>query len=88
MTFTFLGFFVVVNGIPSVGVQVMVGSGSIGNQTMQTPEALPESSHITNTPDQGSGNNNHHNAGVKATMPRSSVLSLGLLLLAGGVALL
>ncbi|KAH7888875.1 glyoxal oxidase [Phlebopus sp. FC_14] len=35
--------FVVVNGIPSMGVQVMVGSGSIGTQQTKAPQQLPHS---------------------------------------------
>jgi len=33
--------FVVVNGVPSIGVQVMVGSGQIGTQPIQTIATLP-----------------------------------------------
>lgn len=36
-------FFVVVNGVPSVGVQVMVGSGQVGNQPMEPTADLPAS---------------------------------------------
>ncbi len=36
--------FVVVNGIPSVGVQVMVGSGKIEKQTVDSSANLPGSS--------------------------------------------
>ncbi|KAG6336618.1 hypothetical protein ID866_2457 [Astraeus odoratus] len=35
--------FVVVNGIPSIGVQVMVGSGSIEPQSISSNQALPQS---------------------------------------------
>lgn len=35
--------FVVVNGVPSVGVQVMVGSGALGKQTVAQAETLPGS---------------------------------------------
>jgi hypothetical protein len=37
-------FFVVVNGIPSIGVQVMIGSGELGTQKMFPVEPLPASS--------------------------------------------
>ncbi|KIM27232.1 glyoxal oxidase [Serendipita vermifera MAFF 305830] len=37
-------FFVVVDGVPSVGAKVMVGTGQIGNQPTADVEALPESS--------------------------------------------
>lgn len=33
--------FVVVNGVPSIGLQVMLGSGSIGNQTILSAASLP-----------------------------------------------
>ena len=36
-------FFVVVNGVPSVGVHVMVGNGQIGNQPTQQAASLPQS---------------------------------------------
>jgi hypothetical protein len=34
--------FVVVNGVPSVGLPVMIGSGQIGKQKVLPVEALPE----------------------------------------------
>jgi hypothetical protein len=36
--------FVVVNGVPSIGIQVMVGSGQIGTQPIQTIASLPSMS--------------------------------------------
>lgn len=47
-------FFVVVNGVPSVGVQVMVGSGQLGAQTMSAATVLPPSSNTTSAPPSGS----------------------------------
>jgi hypothetical protein len=44
-------FFVVVNGTPSVGVSVMVGSGVIEEQEMLEVESLPESSTVDAEPD-------------------------------------
>lgn len=38
-----LVLFVVINGVPSVGVQVMVGSGEIGKQPVQQVVPLPPS---------------------------------------------
>lgn len=35
--------FVVINGVPSIGAQVMVGSGSIGQQPTSPNEPLPQS---------------------------------------------
>lgn len=46
-------FFVVVDGVPSVGVRVMVGTGVIGDQPTSDVEALPEGSTIIDT--QGGG---------------------------------
>ena len=43
--------FVVVDGVPSVGVSVMLGSGKIEVQKLLSVEALPESSEVTGTPD-------------------------------------
>ena len=40
--------FVVVNGIPSVGVQVMVGSGQIGTQPTAAVAALPGGARAVN----------------------------------------
>ncbi|KAG8797387.1 hypothetical protein FRC18_008971 [Serendipita sp. 400] len=44
-------FFVVVNGVPSVGVRVMIGSGKIEEQQILAAESLPESSTVTATAD-------------------------------------
>ena len=51
--------FVVVNGVPSVGVQVMIGNGKIGKQPASDVANLPSSaisSSAGSHPD-GSGNN-------------------------------
>ena len=37
----------VVNGVPSIGQQVMIGSGTIGTQTVSAAAALPPSSGYT-----------------------------------------
>jgi len=45
--------FVVVNGVPSIGLQVMLGSGQLGEQTVLTPGTLPAQdivSNVTTTP--------------------------------------
>ncbi|KIK69166.1 hypothetical protein GYMLUDRAFT_153319 [Collybiopsis luxurians FD-317 M1] len=54
--------FVVVNGVPSVGVQVMIGSGQLGQQSVQAPDTLPTSNII-----QASNNNNQssHSTGTQ-----------------------
>lgn len=41
--------FVVVNGVPSVGVMVMVGSGKIGTQTMSAVADLPAATIVSNS---------------------------------------
>ena len=48
--------FVVVNGIPSVGVQVMVGSGQIGTQPTAAVAALPSSQVLSEGSSGTSGN--------------------------------
>jgi hypothetical protein len=60
--------FVVVNGVPSVGVRVMVGSGQIEEQTMLAVESLPQSSIVTAT--------THHSAGSRVTPALSMIFSL------------
>ena len=49
--------FVVVNGVPSVGISVMVGSGKIEAQATQSAVSLPES-YIPTKLDTGNNNNN------------------------------
>ncbi|KAI0741782.1 copper radical oxidase [Daedaleopsis nitida] len=46
--------FVVVDGVPSVGVQVMIGSGQIETQSVATQATLPSSSIDTQSPSDGS----------------------------------
>jgi hypothetical protein len=60
--------FVVVNGVPSVGVRVMVGSGQIEEQTMLAVESLPQSSIVTAA--------QHSSAGSRVTPVLSVVFSL------------
>lgn len=38
--------FVVVNGVPSIGMQVMLGSGQLGNQTILAASSLPTSTMV------------------------------------------
>jgi hypothetical protein len=60
-------FFVVVDGVPSVGVQVMVGSGSLGTQTMGPQTVLVASS---NTPI-GTATTGHPNS-ARQILPTTS----------------
>ncbi|THG98414.1 hypothetical protein EW026_g3759 [Hermanssonia centrifuga] len=46
--------FVVVNGVPSVGVQVMVGSGKIETQAVKEAASLPQSKILTSSSGEGS----------------------------------
>ena len=41
--------FVVVNGVPSIGQQVMLGNGQIGQQPVLTPGSLPTQNIVTNS---------------------------------------
>ena len=51
--------FVVVNGVPSIGAQVMIGSGKLGTQPIQPVGDLPESRIVPNqTSSSGSGSAN------------------------------
>jgi hypothetical protein len=62
----------------------MVGSGSLGNQTMQDVESLPQSSNVTTA--SGNGQTGHN--GASPLLERSMILSSFFLLLASGLALL
>ncbi|KAJ6513221.1 glyoxal oxidase [Mycena sanguinolenta] len=71
--------FVVVNGVPSVGVQVMIGSGVIGNQTISPVGDLVESSFVAAA---GSGKDGESQAanGALQRMSRGIIRQLGLAL--------
>ena len=74
--------FVTVNGVPSVGQQIMVGSGKIEKQTTTPAQSLPSSS-ITkpesSSPDAGSSGSGNQNAASKASAPFMALASLLLL---------
>lgn len=53
--------FVVVNGVPSVGVQVMVGNGELGEQTMNGVIDLPPT--VVHSEDSNSGGNGTSSSG-------------------------
>jgi len=57
--------FVVVNGVPSVGVQVMCGSGTIGKQSPLSVATLPEASFVTNVNGSNSGNSGNNTTPAK-----------------------
>lgn len=69
-------FFVVVNGVPSVASQVMIGSGKIETQQMQAVGALPESTILQPSP---TGDQAGSKTGGKTTpdsQAKSSALSV------------
>ncbi|KAJ7723558.1 glyoxal oxidase [Mycena metata] len=68
--------FVVVNGVPSVGVQIMVGSGSLGAQPILAIGDLPSSSFVATPSNQGSGSSAQGHGSNSAS---SSSCGLGLL---------
>ncbi|KAI0645783.1 DUF1929-domain-containing protein [Trametes meyenii] len=77
--------FVVVNGVPSVGVQTMVGSGQIGEQPTTQAVVLPAASIISggNAASSGSGSSQHggkgHNAAASSFRANTALLISALL---------
>jgi len=55
--------FVVVNGVPSIGLQVMLGSGQIGPQTLLPPGDLPAESIVNSSVSSQSSQTQHSPAG-------------------------
>jgi Domain of unknown function (DUF1929) len=76
--------FVVVNGVPSVGVSVMLGSGKIEVQKELDAEALPALSVVTGTPDSSITGSSKGAAGVGASV---GVVGVSLAMLAASMAL-
>lgn len=72
-------FFVLCNGVPSIGVEVMLGSGTIEDQPILAVQELPTSTVETTTGSHsaggGSTNNNAKNAGSR--LGASVELALG-----------
>ena len=63
--------FVVVNGVPSVGVHVMVGNGKVGAQDMGSFDNLPASSILTSsTTTDGNGDSADNTNTDDATHPQ------------------
>jgi hypothetical protein len=54
--------FVTVKGVPSIGLQVMLGSGQLGQQTLLPPGDLPEEAIVNVTTPQSSPTNQHSSA--------------------------
>lgn len=73
--------FVVVNGVPSVGVQIMVGSGQIGTQQILQAANLPASNIVQQTTiSAGSTVNNKTNSAIPSLDHTTSVFLTGTLL--------
>ncbi|KAF9473141.1 copper radical oxidase [Pholiota conissans] len=66
--------FVVVNGIPSIGIEVMVGSGVIEKQTILAVDSLPASSILQDDTTTNSGGS----SGNGVPKPKSGAYPLGL----------
>lgn len=89
--------FVVVNGVPSQGQQIMVGSGKLGAQTVNADQALPASAGFSATPaaastsagtaPAASGTARNTNANVKSAAPPSMSPRSGVVALMALVAL-
>ena len=67
---------VVVNGIPSIGVQVMLGSGQLGQQTILPPGNLPASNIVVNTTttSTSSGSNPSQHSSAGRVSPKSRII--------------
>ena len=65
--------FVVVNGVPSVGVQVMVGSGKIETQPTKASVALPSAT-ISRQTSTSSGSGSQHTGAAAKTSSASQTL--------------
>lgn len=65
--------FVVVNGVPSVGVQIMVGSGKIETQTTTANVALPSSA-ISKQTSTSTGSGSQHTGGAAKKSSASPML--------------
>ncbi|KAJ7217754.1 glyoxal oxidase [Mycena pura] len=62
--------FVVVNGVPSVGLQVMIGSGVIGNQAVLPIGDLPASTFVDASSSNTPGSSSAQQAGASSGAPR------------------
>ena len=80
--------FLVINGVPSQGQMVMIGSGALGDQPTQANADLPASSFValnTSTGDSGSGGSStsqDSKGGGASAFASVSVLSVGVAVLA------
>jgi hypothetical protein len=78
--------FVVVNGVPSVGQFIMVGSGNIEVQNPTTPADLPISSLLdTNSTNSTGSNNNTKNGAIEGRGVGMREVMVGLFAVLAGV---
>lgn len=66
-------FFVVVDGVPSLGLFVMIGSGQIGTQTLLDATQLPPSNLVTVDNAKESQSNNANKTSGASTRSRGSI---------------
>lgn len=69
-------FFVVVNGVPSVGVQVMIGSGQVGDQPTQPAANLPASAFVQSLGGSSSKTSSSPGQNVSITFISVTVMSV------------
>jgi hypothetical protein len=72
--------FVLVNGVPSIGVPVMVGSGQLGQQNTSPPVDLPLPTIVQNNVAPSSSPSKKKNAGSRVSRNSGDWFSLGGLL--------
>ncbi|KAJ7172328.1 DUF1929-domain-containing protein [Mycena filopes] len=80
--------FVVVNGIPSNGTYVIVGSGNIGTQPTAAQAALPESVKLASASGSADSATTNNNSSGKTSTATSSHMTIIIAAAAGGAALL
>ncbi|KAM6502144.1 copper radical oxidase [Amanita muscaria] len=74
-------FFVVINGIPSVGTQVMIGTGQVENQPTSQPASLPGSGFVQSLGTGSTSNTDHpHSSGPISRKMDLDFLSVVLLI--------
>lgn len=83
------GLFIVVDGIPSVGVQVLIGSGTVEDQFVEAAVTLPTSNEGDDNPsaEMGGGETEHDSSATSFTVSANQVF-VGGLMVASAAALL
>jgi len=67
--------FVVINGVPSIGQMVTVGSGQVGTQTVQALVELPPTTGVVNDPISPSSSSSNRSGAVKNSALSLTILS-------------